>query len=293
MSKRGPSILPITLSLTTVLLLLGLLGALTIHTSAFTRHFKENIVVLLFFNKQAPDATIEESRAIIEDKSYIKRSEFISAEDAAYTFKDELGKDFVDILGDNPLPSSMELYLDLGSTSMKIDAILDDLEAVPYVYEVEFEKHLIEKINKNTKIIAVGLIFLSLLLMIVSVILINNLVRLSVYSKRFIVKSMQLVGATEWFIIKPFLLRSLLVVAIGATLAWLLSFGITWVAYSWLRSIYSQTNSGNLPNFGDITGISEYSFLFVALLLVGIIIVLPTTFLSTRKYLRMKIDDLY
>jgi len=293
MSRKGPSILPITLSLTTVLLLLGLVGALTIYTRTFTREFKENIVVLVFFNKQSPDKSIQETRAQIESQPYIKKSVFISAEDAAYSFKDELGSDFVEVLGDNPLPASMELYLNLSDQKLNIDKILEELRAFPYVYEIEYERNLIDKINKNTRLIGASLFFLSLLLVIVSVILINNMVRLSVYSKRFIVKSMQLVGATEWFIIKPFLIRSIYVAVIGALAAWVLSYSITRGAYTWFSAIYRKTNSGNLPNFEDITGISEYSILFAFLLFVGITIVLPTTFISTRKYLRMKIDDLY
>jgi cell division transport system permease protein len=272
---------------------MGLLGALVMHAQQLTNHFKENVLVMVYFSKQAPDAEIEHACNKLSEKEYVKKSVFISKEEAAYTFKEELGEDFVEIIGDNPLPSSMELYLNADKVGEKIEMVLDEIKEIPFVYEVEYEQNLIKQIDQNKKILGLGLLVLSLLLVVISVVLINNTVRLSVYSRRFLVKSMQLVGATEWFIIKPFVLRSLLVGIAGAFLAWLLTFGLVHMAYGFITGDFIGEGVSNLPDRFTLINIRDYSLLFVALLVLGILIVLPSTFVSTKKYLGSKIEDLY
>ncbi|MCB9244849.1 MAG: FtsX-like permease family protein [Flavobacteriales bacterium] len=289
MSRKKPSSLPITVSVSMVLFLLGLLGALLINSSRLTEHFKENVVVMVYFSKQAPDAEIQAARMDIAARKFVRNSKFISPEEAAYEFKEELGENFTEILGDNPLPASMEVYLALDRVGDDVDAVLEELRQVSGVYEVEYEQYLVDQINRNKNLAAMGLGGLALLLVVISLLLINNTVRLSVYSRRFLVKSMQLVGAREWFIIRPFLLRSLFVALIGAVIALGLTILSSYAVYRAILLSYG----GSIPNLPQSSGISDYSILFVALLILGVLIVIPTTYLSTRRYLRMKIDDLY
>lgn len=272
-----------------VLFLLGLLGALLINSGRLTEHFKENVVVMVYFSKQAPDAEIQAARMDIAARKFVRNSKFISPEEAAYEFKEELGENFTEILGDNPLPASMEVYLALDRVGDDVDDVLEELRQVSGVYEVEYEQYLVDQINRNKNLAAMGLGGLALLLVVISLLLINNTVRLSVYSRRFLVKSMQLVGAREWFIIRPFLLRSLFVALLGAVIALGLTILSSYAVYRAILLSYG----GSIPNLPQSSGISDYSILFVALLILGVLIVIPTTYLSTRRYLRMKIDDLY
>lgn len=272
-----------------VLFLLGLLGALLLNSRRLTEHFKENVVVMVYFSKQASDRDIETSSKLIEEKDFVRNSTFVSPEEAAYEFREELGENFTEVLGDNPLPASMEVYLDLKVIEDNVALALDELKAVPYVYEVEYEQYLVEQINRNKNLAALGLAGLAVLLVLISLILINNTIRLSVYSRRFLVKSMQLVGAREGFIIKPFLVRSLIVALLGAVIASALTLAASYGVYQLILYSYG----GSVPNLPPMSGIRDYSILFAGLLILGLVIVLPTTYFSTRRYLRMKIDDLY
>lgn len=275
-----------------VLFIMGLLGSVLINSQHITKHFKENVMVMLYFNKQATKEDITKAREEIEAMSSIKRSVYISPEDAAFTFRDELGENFVEILGDNPLPPSMELYLDMRAVNDDPQSVVDELAEIPIVYEVEYEATLMDRINANKEIITYSLLGTAFLLLIICVILMNNMIRLSVYSKRFTIKSMQLVGAKEWYIIRPFVIRSIYIALIAGLIAALLTYSVSIGMYSWLYNVYFES-AGMLPDVGEVAGIREYSILFVALLILGMTIVIPVTYWSTRRFLRMKIDDLY
>jgi len=292
LKRKRPSILPITLSIAMVLFIMGLLGSVLINSQHITQHFKENVMVMVYFNKQATKDDISKARQEIVQMPSIKRSEFISPEDAAFTFRDELGENFVEILGDNPLPPSMELYLDMAMVKDDPQSVVDQLSEIPVVYEVEYEAMLMERINANKEVITYSLIGAAFLLLIICVILMNNMIRLSVYSKRFTIKSMQLVGAREWYIIRPFVTRSIYIAMISGLIAAILTYVVSIGTYSWLYNVYFES-AGLLPDVGEVVGIREYSILFVALLILGLAIVIPVTYWSTRRFLRMKIDDLY
>lgn len=275
-----------------VLFIMGLLGSVLINSRHITQHLKENVMVMLYFNKQATGDAVQEARESIVSMSAIKKAVYISPQDAAFTFREELGENFVEILGDNPLPASMELYLDMKEVGEEPQKVVDELAEIPVVYEVEYEASLMDRINANREIIAYSLLGTALLMLVISIILMNNMIRLSVYSKRFIIKSMQLVGAREWYIIRPFVLRSAVIAVLAGLIAAVLTYGISIGMYSWLFEVYFES-AGMLPDVSDIAGIREYSILFVALIVLGMAIVIPVTYWSTRRFLRMKIDDLY
>lgn len=276
-----------------VLYILGLFGLLIINTQKVTDYFKENVLVILYFQKGLSDQEIEPLAESISRLEYVKNAKFVSSEEAAFQYKEVIEKDFVEILGDNPLPSSIEVYLTANMGEVARNSALDSLRNIKGVTEIDFQKDLVSSIEQNKKMVGNILVALAMLLVIVSLILVNNAIRLSVYSKRFLVKSMQLVGATEWFIIKPFVIRSIFNVLIAAVFSMVLTLFTFFFVGGWIQSniLGNSTELFSLEIFQ--TDIKIYCILFVTLIGLGLLIVIPGTYYATQKYLRLKVDDLY
>jgi len=276
-----------------VLFILGLFGLLILNTQKVTDYLKENVLVILYLNDEITEAQVQNAASRIEGESFIKSYKFVSKEDAAFQYKEVLGKDFVEILGDNPLPASFEVYLNAEVIEKDRNQAMEVLSSIDGVSEIDFQHDLIKEIEKNKRLVGNILIVLALLLVLVSLVLVNNAIRLRVYSKRFLVKSMQLVGATEWFIIKPFVMKSIVQVLISGVLATALTM-ITYLAVgSWVQSniVGPAVDLVSMDIFKEELRI--YSLLFACLVAIGIVIVIPGTYLATQKYLRLKVDDLY
>ncbi len=218
---------------------------------------------------------------------YVKSAKYITGQEAAFDYKEVLGKDFVEVLGNNPLPASIEVTLSASSLQGNVSEAMKELESIEGVGSLDFQEDLVVQIESNKHVVGTMLMALAMLLLAISLILINNAIRLDVYSKRFIVKSMQLVGASEWFIIKPFILKSLVLTALSGVIAFVFIYlsdkGLT----AWIEGNFFQVER---IFKSDIT---IYSILFATIMILGVCIVLPSTYFATKKYLRLRIDDLY
>lgn len=292
--KRKPSFIPAILSITLVLFVIGMLSVVTIYAGRLIDYLKENVQVVLYFNTGSPEDKVREVEKRISTMSYVKNTKYVSSEEAAMLFKEELGEDFTEVLGGNPLPPSIEVYLK-GSTLEKnrMDSLVNTFKTIPMVYEVNSQSDLIDDINTNKNRLSIIMGGIGAILLIVAFVLMNSTVRLAVYSKRFIIKSMQLVGATEWFIIRPFIRNSFYWVLFGATIATLLTIGLYIFGANWLsQNVYNDPSTlfsaksllSELPVFGGI---------FAFLLVIGLLVIIPGTYVSTKRYLSSKIDDLY
>ncbi len=276
-----------------VLFILGLFGLLILNTQKVTNYLKENVLVILYLDDEVTESQVQNAAERIEGENFIKSYKFVSKEDAAFQYKEVLGKDFVEILGDNPLPASFEVYLNAEVIEKDRNLAMEVLSSIDGVSEIDFQQDLIKEIEKNKRLVGNILIVLALLLVLVSLVLVNNAIRLRVYSKRFLVKSMQLVGATEWFIIKPFVMKSVVQVLISGVVATALTI-ITYLSVGgWVQSniVGPAVELVSMDIFKEELRI--YSLLFAGLVAIGMVIVIPGTYLATQKYLRLKVDDLY
>lgn len=292
--KRKPSFIPAILSITLVLFVIGVLSVVTIYTGRLIDYLKENVQVVLYFNTGTPEDKVKEVEKNIQLMPYVKETKYVGSDEAALLFKEELGEDFTEVLGGNPLPPSIEVYLK-GNTldRSRMDSVVSEFKTIPMVYEVNSQSDLIDDINTNKNRLSYIMGGIGMILLIVAFVLMNSTVRLAVYSKRFIIKSMQLVGATEWFIIRPFIRNSFYWVLFGASVATLLTTGLYIYGANWLsKNVYNNQETlfsaksllAELPVFGGI---------FAFLLVIGLLVIIPGTYISTKRYLSLKIDDLY
>lgn len=265
-----------------VLFMLGLFGVILINGNRLSDYIRENFQLTIFFREDATEADIKQISSTIESSSYTKKTKYVSKEEAAREFSAELGQDFVSFLGFNPLLPSVELFIKADyANPAKIREIDAEIRRNPQVQDIVYQQSVIEDINKNISTIGTILVGLSLVFLLIAITLINNTIRLNLYARRFIIKSMQMVGATHGFIIRPFALKSILHGLYGGVIACLLLAGILyWLPYwdSSIRMLYDHT---------------QFALLFVVIIIAGVIISMVSSMVSTNRYLRMKIDDLY
>ncbi len=270
-------------SITLVLFILGLMGILILNSKKLSNYVKENIGFSVIINDNAKEADIIKLKKELDAKPYVKSTKFVSKDEAAAEFKKELGEDFVKFIGYNPLAASIDvkLYADYANVE-NISKIEKDLKShKKLIKEVYYQKNLISLVNKNVKKISAVLFIFSILLLMISWALINNTIRLSVYSKRFIIKTMQLVGATKGFIRKPFLNSSSLAGVIGGIFANLMLIGTIHL---------TQQEFSEAINFKQI---DILVILFAGIFLLGIIIARISAYFAVNKYLKIKGVDLY
>ncbi|MDX9940601.1 MAG: permease-like cell division protein FtsX [Bacteroidales bacterium] len=269
-------------SITLVLFVLGLLGLVMLHARKLSDHVKENLGFSVILHDNAKPAEINHLQKTLDGMPAVKTTEYVSSELAAETLMEDLGEDFVEFLGYNPLFPSIEVRL-IANYANPDSLVLFEGEVMKnrIVREVHYQKDLVSSINENVKKIGLGLLVFSLLLLAIAFALINNTIRLSVFSKRFLIKSMQLVGATQSFIRKPFIIKGMIQGLIGATLAILLLLGLL---YGGQRQI------PELITFQDTRMLLS---LFLMVILLGIVISWISTHLAVKKYLRIKTDYLY
>jgi cell division transport system permease protein len=283
-SKRklaGSSITTIV-SLSLVLFMLGLLGIIILNTRKLSDNFKENIGIQVVLNDNAKEVDVQHLVKTLDASDYVKTTQLVSKEEAAKKLQQDLGEDFIDFLGFNPLSASITVRLNaLYANADSLTWIEKELLDTHLVKEVIYQKSLINTINENARTISLGVLMISGLLMIIALALINNTIRLSIYSKRFLIKTMQLVGATQGFIRKPFVLKGIRHGVYGAFIAILMLVGF-------LYFVQKQ-----LPELAELQDPYMLASLFGLVILLGIIISWISTSLAVRKYLRLKSDDLY
>ncbi|HEX8515363.1 MAG TPA: permease-like cell division protein FtsX [Bacteroidia bacterium] len=283
-SKRrltGASITTVV-SLSLVLFMLGLLGIIILNTRQLSNNVKENIGFQVILNDNVKDVDVARMQKTLDASSYVKSTEFITKEEAAARLQKDLGEDFIEFLGFNPLLSSINVHLKAEyANSDSLTWIEKDMLDTKLVKEVIYQKSLVSMINENVKKISLVILGFSSLLMIIALALINNTIRLSIYSKRFIIKTMQLVGATQGFIRRPFVLNGIKHGVYGAVIAIVMLIGVLYVAQK------------QLPELAELQDQNMLATLFGIVIILGIVISWISTSLAVRKYLRLKSDELY
>lgn len=199
------------ISIALVLLVTGLLGLLLVHAKNLSKYVKENIVLNVIVNDGTNEGDVLSLQKDLEKDNYVLRSEYISKELAAKSLKEDLGEDFVQYLGHNPLLPSIDVYMKEDyANSDSIKTFIDKISRNSRIKEVVYQESLIDMVNKNVRIISIVVLAFAAILLVIAVALINNTIRLAIYSQRFLIKSMQLIGATKNFIRKPFITLSLI-----------------------------------------------------------------------------------
>lgn len=270
------------ISISLVLFMLGMLGLLVLNANRLSIYVKENIGFSVILKENVKEVDIILLQKSLDASEYVKSTKYITKEEAAEDLQKDLGEDFVEFLGFNPLLASIEvkLYADYANED-SIKLIEQDFMKYELIKEVFYQKSLVSLVNENIQKISLIILVFSGLLFLVAITLINSTIRLSVYSKRFIINTMQLVGATRGFIRRPFLYKSAGNGIFAAFIAVGLLVGILYLAQQEFKEIIS---------FKDVEIISV---LFLGVLLVGIIINWISTYLAVSKYLKMKVDKLY
>lgn len=272
----------VVISISLVLFLLGLLGLLVLNTKKVADHFKEQIALTIYLKDTAKDVEIEQLKKSLALAEYTKASNFISKEEAAEEHSKEIGEDFMEFLGYNPLQNSIDVYMKADYVSPEqIDTIATDLRSKNFVDEVVYDKPLIALLNDNVKKITFWVLVVSGIFTFIAVLLINSSIRLAVYSKRFIIKTMQMVGATKSFIRSPFIWQSVKLGFIGAILA-LIGMAIV---------LYYLNNS--FPELELLSDVGILAGLFFGIFFMGILISWLSTFFATSRFLNLKTDELY
>jgi cell division transport system permease protein len=292
--RKKPSSGPVILSIMAVLYLFGLFGILWFAADKLSSYLKENVQVTAYFTLNTPLEQQQQTIASISEWPEVLRVEYISQEEAAAQFRDDLGENFLDVIGSNPLPASLQIYLhSSGNSKALMQEIEPDLLEMEGIYEVVAQLDLIESIEKNRKVGSLLLLSLLALFVIIAILLINNTVRLAVYSKRFLIRSMQLVGATEWFITKPFIGASIVNSLIGGLLASGLYLATAYGVGRWMQ-VFVFNNSITFFSREQLLKDAPVILLIILTgLLLGVLIAGLSTYISTRKYIYSRIDDLY
>lgn len=272
----------VVLSIALVLFLLGLLGLLVLNAKKVADHFKEKVTVTIFLKDTAKDVEIKQLEKSLAMADYVKSTAFVSKDQAAEYMKTESGEDFMDFLGDNPLKNSIDVNLKADFvTSEKLEGISGQALSKNFVSEVSYDNDLVNLMNDNVKKISFWVLLISALFTLIAVLLINSSIRLAVYSKRFTIKTMQMVGATKRFIRKPFVWRSVKLGIIGAILALI---GMAIVLY-FIDKTFPELALLNKPVL-----VIALFFLIFAL---GIFITWISTFFATQRFLNLNTDKLY
>ena len=270
------------ISISLVLCMLGTIGMLLLTAHRISKHVKENVGFSVFMKDQTKEADIYRFQKTLDAESYVRSTRYIDKEDAAREFSEELGEDFVGFLGFNPLSASIEIKLDARyANNDSISAIETRLQAFDEVKEVSYQKSMIHLINENIEKISLFILAFSALLVVIAVSLINNTIRLSVYSRRMLIRTMQLVGATNVYIRRPFLWRSALHGIYSAFIAMAIL----------VLSLYLV--EGQLEEILSVRDVQLLGGLFLIVFFLGIFLSWVSTFFAVNKYLKIKTDNLY
>ncbi|WP_299435110.1 permease-like cell division protein FtsX [uncultured Aquimarina sp.] len=272
----------VVISISLVLFLLGLLGLLVLNTKKVADHFKEKIALTIYLKDTAKEVEIKQMEKSLALAEYTKSTTYISKDEAAEEHSKDIGENFMDFLGYNPLQNSIDVYLKADFVDqVKIDEITTSITKKDFVDEVTYDKPLISLLNDNIKKISFWVLLISGIFTFIAVLLINSSIRLSVYSKRFIIKTMQMVGATKKFIRRPFVWKSVRLGMIGAFVALI---GVAIVLF-YLDKAF--------PELALLSDEILLIGLFVGVFGIGILITWISTFFATQRFLNLRTDELY
>jgi cell division transport system permease protein len=280
--KTITSQITVVISLALVLFMLGLLGLIVVNAKKLSNHIKENVGFQIVLKDTTTQVELDLLKQEISSSPYTKQADYISKDVAAKKLQKDLGEDFISFLGYNPLLSSLDVKLN--SVYANIDSLAIFEKTIlqkHFVKEVIYHKDMIQQVNDNARIISIYILIFSGLLLIVAIALINNTIRLSIYSKRFLIRTMYLVGATQGFIRKPFIFKGIKQGIIAGILA-----GFLLVGFLILSTQY-------IPDLLQLQDPNLLAVLFVGIMVLGMLISGLSAAISVRKYLRLKTDDLY
>tara|TARA_B110001452_G_C15210731_1_gene419967 strand:- start:806 stop:1684 length:879 start_codon:yes stop_codon:yes gene_type:complete len=272
----------VVISIALVLFLLGSLGLLVLNAKSISDNFKEQVILTIYLEDSSKDVEIKQLEKSLAFSEYIKQTEFVSKESAADFMKLEYGEDFLDDIGYNPLKNSIQVNLKASYvTTRRLDSISESNLKKNFVEDIKYDKDLVSLMNSNVKRLSLWILIISGIFTAIAVLLINSSIRLAVYSKRFSIKTMQMVGATKKFIRTPFIWRSIRLGIIGSLMA------ITGMA------IVLYYVNISFPEFQLIQNKVCIGLLFASIFLTGILIAWWSTFFATQRFLNLKTEQLY
>jgi len=272
----------VVLSIALVLFLLTVLGILIINAKFISDEFKEKVVLTIYLEDSTKPIEINQLKNSLTLSDYVKQTQFISKEEAAHFMTSEYGEDFLDEVGYNPLKNSIEVNLLADYvTTKRLDSISEKALEKNFVEDVKYDKDLVTLMNSNVKRISLWILIISGLFTLIAVLLINSSIRLAVFSKRFSIKTMQMVGATRSFIRKPFIWNNIQLGILGAFLA----IGASIISLYYVHIYFPELQLIQQP--------LVLGGLFAIIVLVGVMITWVSTFLATQRFLNLKTDKLY
>src|SRR6187402_107869 len=272
----------VVLSIFLVLFLLGILGFFIINSKKLADDFKEKIAMTVFFKQEANDSILKAFGQELKTTKFSKTFVYVSKEQAAKEHTDIIGEDFVTFLGENPLQNSYDIHLKADYVERdSINKIEARLRKNAMVSDIVYDKQLVNLVNDNIKKVSLWILIASAFLTFIAVLLINSSLRLSIYSNRFIIKTMQMVGATKAFIRKPFVMRSIKLGMIGAGLAVLALIGVL---------VYLENS---YPDLGIMDDKLLIGLVLLAVFGLGVLITWLSTYFATQRFLNLRTDDLY
>jgi cell division transport system permease protein len=277
----------VVMSITLALLVIGLFAILVMYSQGLEALVRQNVRMQVYLKSNLTETQRLQIENTLLSQDYVSKQNgkgvtYVSKDDAAKKFIAETGEDFTKFIGENPLRDAYLVSIDPSRHSKaEMEKIKASIQKMNGVFQVYYVEGLIESINDN--VTRIGLILLGLItvLLITVVLLINNTLRLALFSQRFLIRSMQLVGATRWFIQRPFIIRS----AGYGLLASLIASGLLWILTD-----YAQRKITDLILLHDQ---KQFLLLVLIMIVTGIVVSLLSTFLSIRRYLRMSLDELY
>lgn len=276
------SYISVIVSIALVLFMVGILGLILLKSNQVANHFKEKVAVSVFMKDSVTNEQIFALKTKLKKEPYAKEVLFVSKEQAAKSYSRDIGEDFIKFLGTNPLKDGIDIYLKADFvTPEKMEELEQEFFKNKLVADVSYDKPLIELLTKNIKRISFWLLVISAFFGLVAILLINSSIRLSIYAKRFNIKTMQMVGATKGFIRRPFIWRAVRLSFLGALIALL---GLFTVMY------YVDKYVPSLTLLKDYVSIS---YLVGGILLVAFVITWISTFFATQRFLNLQTNDLY
>lgn len=280
--RLGSSYVTLVISVSLVLFLLGILGMVLINARQLSDYFRESLSFTIMLKEDAREADIRMLQKELDARPYVKQTEYVSKDEAAVKLTEELGEDFLDFLGYNPLMPTIDVYLLADYTHP--DSVIKLEKAIteyPVVDEVYYQESILNLINDNVRKITLFLLIISALLFLIAMTIINNTIRLSIYSKRFLINTMQLIGANRSFIRKPFIFRSLFFGFLAALIAIGLLMGLMYLIEKEFFTLFTYEN------------INLFLLLCLALAVAGVVINAVSTFFAVNRYLGIHEDKLY
>ena len=272
----------VVVSISLVLFLVGMLGILVVNARTLAKEMRENFTFTLILKSDAPEVDVRHMVKELQMKEYVKEVELITKDEAAEEFQKEVGEEFVEFLGYNPLTDVLDIKLNAQYVvTDEIERIKAELSENPLVTDMVYNPNLVQMVNENIERIGLILAAGITLLLIVSIALINSSIRLTIYSQRFLIKTMQLVGATRKFVQKPFLLRSLKLGFIGGVISAVLLIIVGYAVHNYL------------PELTDLIDTTEMALVFLIMLVMGLFISWISTWFAVNKFLKIKTDEIH